>query len=88
MERSSLNSDLYRKHIVPNPSCRCGGFESRTCNHFFFAGPLYSLDRQLTNNVRLFGCEIQTEDFNELFSIFFYIQEFEQCLEGLVESQS
>ena len=30
---SSLNSDLHRKHIVPCPTCQCGGFESAT--HFF-----------------------------------------------------
>ena len=28
MACSSLNSDLYRKNIVPSPSCACGGFES------------------------------------------------------------
>ena len=28
MECSSLNSDLHRKNIVPNPFCRCGVFES------------------------------------------------------------
>ena len=28
MECSSLNSDLFRKNIVPSPSCSCGGFES------------------------------------------------------------
>ena len=43
MECSSLNSDLHRKNIVPNPFCRCGVFESRI--HFFFACPIYSLDR-------------------------------------------
>ena len=64
MECSSLNSDLHRQNIVPNPFCRCGVFESR--NHFFFACPLYSLDRlrylpanldNLTSNDLLFGCE-------------------------------
>ena len=34
LECSSLNSDLYRKHIVPSPSCQSGGFESAT--HFLF----------------------------------------------------
>ena len=28
LECSSLNSDLYQKHIVPSPSCQCGEFES------------------------------------------------------------
>ena len=28
MACSSLNSDLYRRNIVPSPSCVCGGFES------------------------------------------------------------
>ena len=64
MECSSLNSDLYRKNVVPNPSCQFGDFESRS--HFFFACPLYSLDRlghlpanldNLTSNYFLFGCE-------------------------------
>ena len=31
---SSLNSDLYRKHIVPSPSCQSEQFESAA--HFFF----------------------------------------------------
>ena len=43
LECSSLNSDLHRKNIIPNPFCRCGVFESS--NHFFFACPLHSLDR-------------------------------------------
>ena len=34
---SSLNADLYRKNIVPSPTCACGGFES--AYHFFFACP-------------------------------------------------
>ena len=25
---SSLNADLYRKNIIPSPTCACGGFES------------------------------------------------------------
>ena len=33
MECSSLNSHLFRKNIVPSPSCICGGFESTY--HFF-----------------------------------------------------
>ena len=34
---SSLNADLYRKNIVPSPTCACGGFES--AYHFFFVCP-------------------------------------------------
>ena len=34
MQCSSLNADLYRKNIIPSPSCSCGGFES--ANHFFY----------------------------------------------------
>ena len=41
MDCGSLNSDLYRKHIIPSPSCRCGGFES--VQHFFFSCPNYTL---------------------------------------------
>ena len=81
LECSSLNSDLHRKNIVPNPFCRCGVFESR--NHFFFACPLYSLDRlryllvnfdNLTSIDLLFGCENQSDEFNE--SLFLKVQEF------------
>ena len=78
---SSLNSDLQRKNIVPSPFCRCGVFESR--NHFFYTCPLYSLDRlrylpdnldNLTSNELLFGCENQSDEFNE--SLFLNVQEF------------
>ena len=34
LECSSLNAHLYRKNIVPEPTCQCGGFESSY--HFFF----------------------------------------------------
>ena len=44
MDCSSLNSDLYRKHIIPSPSCRCGGFES--VQHFFFSCPNYTVARE------------------------------------------
>ena len=40
---SSLNSDLYRKHIVASPSCHCGAFES--AKHFLFRCPNYSIAR-------------------------------------------
>ena len=58
---------------TPSPSCRCG-VESTT--HFFFTSLHYSLDRlryllaylgNLTINYLLFGCAIQTEEFNESF---------------------
>ena len=44
LECSSLNSDLFRKHIVPSLSCQCGGFESAT--HFFFTCPIFTNARQ------------------------------------------
>ena len=44
LECSSLNSDLLRKHIVPSPSCQCGGFESAT--HFFYTCPIFTYARQ------------------------------------------
>ena len=77
MECSSLNSDLHWKNIVPSPFCRCGVFD-----HFFFACPLYSFDRlrylpanldNLTSNDLLFGCENQSDEFNE--SLFLKVQE-------------
>ena len=37
MQCSSLNADLYRKNIIPSPSCSCGGFES--AYHFFYVCP-------------------------------------------------
>ena len=52
-------------------------------NHFFFACLLYSLDRlrylpanldNLTSNDLLFGCENQSDEFNE--SLFIKLQEF------------
>ena len=36
---SSLNTHLYRKNIVPEPTCQCGGFESSY--HFFFVCPIF-----------------------------------------------
>ena len=44
MDCSSLNSDLYRKHIIPSPSCCCGGFES--VQHFLFSCPNYTVARE------------------------------------------
>ncbi|MEW8546433.1 MAG: reverse transcriptase domain-containing protein, partial [Candidatus Thiodiazotropha sp.] len=51
MECSSLNSHLYRKNIVPSPSCLCGGFESSA--HFFFTCPRYTpaRNRYLPNDL-------------------------------------
>ena len=37
MQCSSLNADLYRKNIIPSPSCLCGGFKS--AYHFFYVCP-------------------------------------------------
>ena len=45
MECSSLNSHLYRKNIVPTPSCACGSFESPY--HYLFQCPRYANARQL-----------------------------------------
>lgn len=49
MECSALNAHLYRKNIVPSPSCLCGGFESPY--HFLFVCPKYTVARpnNLTN---------------------------------------
>ena len=41
---SSLNSDLYRKNIVPSPSCWCGEFENT--NHFLFTCTNYTVARE------------------------------------------
>ena len=51
MECSSLSSHLYKKNIVPSPSCSCVGFES--AYHFFFQCPNYSEARRryLPNNL-------------------------------------
>ena len=39
LECSSLNAHLYRKNIVPELTCQCGGFESSY--HFFFVCPIF-----------------------------------------------
>ena len=51
MECSALNSHLYRKNIVPSPSCICGGFESP--HHFLFVCSIYNAarNRYLPNNL-------------------------------------
>ena len=43
MECRALNSHLYRKNIVPSPSCICCGFESPY--HFFFVCSRYNAAR-------------------------------------------
>ena len=55
MECSSLNANLYKKNIVPSPSCSCGGFESTY--HYFFKCPNYSIirSRYLPNNLNEFS---------------------------------
>ena len=81
LECSSLNSDLYRKHTVPSPSCQCGEFESAA--HFLFNCPIYTNERQtyLPNNLRtfttkdlLFRCENASEQDNQ--SLFLQVQDF------------
>ena len=68
LECSSLNSDLYRKHIVLNPSCQCGGFESAA--HFLFTCPIFMNARpcnlgNFTAKELLFGKENATEQDNQ-----------------------
>ena len=57
MECSSLNSYLYRKNIVPSPSCSCGGFENSY--HFSFTCSKYSRIRNsfLPYNLHTFHTE-------------------------------
>ncbi|MEW8544385.1 MAG: reverse transcriptase family protein [Candidatus Thiodiazotropha sp.] len=81
MECSSLNSHLYRKNIVPSPSCQCGGFESPY--HFFFHCPRYAAARNrfLPHDLRnynthdlLFGIESKSNHENEV--LFIKVQDF------------
>ena len=81
MECSSLNSHLYRKNIVPSPSCLCGGFDSAA--HFFFTCPGYSIprNRYLPNDLHtytthelLFGKENVPFHVNK--SLFLKVQDF------------
>ena len=78
---SSLNSDLYRKIIVNNASCTCGGFES-TYN-FFYMCPRYTHLRnacfadellRLNVNQMFFGVIDATIQENEL--LFYKVQDF------------
>ncbi|MCG7875096.1 MAG: reverse transcriptase family protein [Candidatus Thiodiazotropha endolucinida] len=78
---SSLNSDLYRKNIVPSPSCTCGSFENPT--HFFFNCPNYNDTRllYLPNDLRnhttrdlLYGKQDATFQQNE--ALFLQVQDY------------
>ena len=44
MQCSSLNADLYRKIIIPRPSCSCGDFER--AHHFFYVCPQLTAVRE------------------------------------------
>ena len=81
LECSSLNVHLYRKNIVPEPTCQCGGFESSY--HFFFVCPIFVGARSrylpanlnnLTTRDLLFGIENKTNHKNE--ALFMQVQEF------------
>ena len=81
LECSSLNSDLYRKHIVPSPSFQCGGFESAA--HFLLTCPIFMNARQsylpgnlgnFTLKELLFGKQNATEQDNQ--SLFLQVQDF------------
>ena len=81
LECSSLNSDLYQKHIVPSASCQCGGFESAA--HFLFTCPIFMNARQsylpgnlgnFTAKELLFEKENATEQDNQ--SLFLQVQDF------------
>ena len=81
MECSSLNSYLFRKNIVADPSCQCGASESS--RHFFFNCPIHAVARAryLPNNLDdftlhnlLFGLETKTNQENE--ELFIKVQEF------------
>ena len=76
-----LNSDLFRKHIVPSPSCACGGFES--AYHLFFICPdnnvtrkryLEALLRNHTTHELLFGKDTSTDEENE--PLFLKVQDY------------
>ncbi|MCG7879605.1 MAG: reverse transcriptase family protein, partial [Candidatus Thiodiazotropha endolucinida] len=81
MECSALNSHLYRKNIVPSPSCECGAFESPY--HFLFQCTKHSairntyLNNYLHNHSThelLYGKETSTDIENE--SLFLNVQEY------------
>ena len=81
MEYSALNSHLYRKNIVPSPSCICGGFESSY--HFLFVYSRHNAARNmyLPNNLMnyfthdlLFGKGNESVPDNE--TLFLQVQDF------------
>ena len=81
LECSSLNAHLYRKNIVPEPTCQCGGFESS--DHFFFVCPIFvdARSRYLPANLNNFttgdllvGMVNKTNHENE--ALFMQAQEF------------
>ena len=81
MECSSLNAHLYRKNIVPSPSCSCGGFES--VYHFFFECPNYAdiRTRYLPNNLKDLNtnqllCGIPNATVTDNETLFCQVQEF------------
>ena len=81
MQCSSLNADLYRKNIVPSPSCTCGEFES--AYHFFFKSTNYSLARRryLPNNINEFNtndllCGLSNVPDHENATLFSKVQDF------------
>ena len=81
MQCSSLNADLYRKNIVPSPSCTCVEFES--AYHFFFKCTNYSLarSRYLPNNLNEFNtndllCGLSNVPDYENASLFSKVQDF------------
>ena len=41
---AELDADLYRKNIIPSPSCSCGDFES--AHHFFYLCPQLTAVRE------------------------------------------
>ena len=78
---SSLNADLYRKNIVPSPTCACGGFES--AYHFFFACPRlahfrrrYFSDSLLNYTVKDFLYGSQNLTFQENEQLFLKVQDY------------
>ena len=81
LECSSLNSHLYRKNIIDDPLCSCGGFESTY--HFLFTCSNYSTQRNAhlpddlhnySTNDLLYGRDQLSEQDNE--SLFLRVQEF------------
>ena len=81
LECSSLNAHLYRKNIVPEPTCQCGGFESSY--HYFFICSIFVDARtrylpanlnNLTTRDLLFGMENKTNHENE--ALIMKVQEF------------